>query len=218
MKKLIFTILLIVFGGLSLFAQQKEAKEECEIYTRIFEQLHQNFKPNENDASIAILKNTIDPDWTALEKFLNQKRLLAYLYDGEFNELLMEDLLKDFKKMNKKTVDLENSFSIGFRYSLISKSELDALLTEGKKEQEEFSRKCEMCLAAGYEWQPFHRKYRNSGGLHSFSQTGFSKDKKLAFVYVTLESGDTGSSTFYILQKLNNKWKIYKSFGSGWAN
>lgn len=207
--------------GVSILAKSKVTKEEYLVYAGVVENNYANFKPNEFVTTIAILENTIEPNLVSLEKFLEQKRLFDYLYkatsSNEITPSNLEGLLKDFKETSKDPVRLKNQFPIEYNYSLITKGEIDKLLEDGKKEYAETLKKCK-CLVTGEGviWQPFHRKYRNSGGYYSFSRIGFSPDKKFALVYVNTESGDHGSSTFYVMEKVNSKWRVYKNFGGGW--
>jgi hypothetical protein len=222
MRKIIFTVLLVAFCSISLFAQSKITKEEYEVYAAIFEHNYKNFKPNEYQTTVAILKNTIMPDLVSLEKHLKHPRMAGYLYETDANGGIesaeFENLLGNFKEVNKNVVDLEKKFSIEYNYDLITKTEIAELLKEGGKESAEYYKKCEPCAFGGnFTWQPFHRKYRNSGGYHSLSRVGFSKDKKWSLVYATIESGDYGSRNFYVLRKSDNKWEVFKYFGGGWS-
>jgi hypothetical protein len=219
MKKLVFTILLSLICDFNISAQSKATKEEYEVYAGVFEHIFQGTKPNEHETFIAVSKSTVEPSWTSLEGLLNYNRISDDLYGSEIGKAGFENLLRDFKETNKNLASLENEFSIGYKYGLITKNELETLLEQGKKENAEYYKKCEPCAFHGnFTWQPFHRKYRNSNGYYSFSRVGFSDDKKFALVFVKLESGDQGFSNFYVLRKSVNKWQIFKFFGSGWIN
>ena len=116
---------------------------------------------------------------------------------------------------------MEKRFPIENEYIIITKNEIDQLLKAGEKEYQEILKKSAdpfFGSKIGFAWQPFHKKYQNANGYYSLSRVGYSTDKKLALVFVNLESGDYVSSTFYILEKVNDKWEVRKSFGSGFSN
>jgi hypothetical protein len=224
MKKIIFTILLMAFCGFNILAQSKITNEEYEIYTGVFEKRFEKIELDKAVTRIAILENTIEPDYSWLARYLSDKRLANYLYSpepsGSVNPSDWEEALENLKYVNGKSEKLAELFPIEYKYNLVTKSEIDALVEEGKKELAERFEKCKCVFSGvgGVIWQPFHRKYRNSSGYYSFSRVGFSKNKKLALVFSKMESGDQGWTTFYILGETDGKWKVLKYFGSGWIN
>ncbi len=224
--KVIFTILLITFCSLNLFAQLNVTKEEYAVYASVFDSIYaQGFKRNEYKTSFVILDNTVEPNFIALENNLKNNRASDYLYKTNPSTGLtpstFEVLLENFKESNKHSAKLERQFPIDYQYDVITKSEIDQLFDVGKKEYEEILKKSKdpfFGSKSSFIWQPFYKKYQNSGGYYNLSRVGYSADKKLALVYAGMESGDYGSSTFYILEKVSNKWEIRKNFGSGWSS
>ncbi len=224
--KVIFTIFSIVFCSFNLFAQSNITKEDYAVYAGVFESIYmESFKRNEYKTSFVILDNTVEPNFITLENNLKNNRASDYLYktnsSTELTPSTFEILLKDFKENNKQSTKVEKQFSIEYECKISTKIEIDQLLEAGKKEYEEILKKSKdpyFGSKSSFMWQPFYRKYQNSGGYYNLSRVGYSANKKLALVYVNMESGDYGSSTFYVLEKVNNKWEIRKSFGSGWSS
>lgn len=59
----------------------------------------------------------------------------------------------------------------------------------------------------------FFSKYSNSSGYISVSQIGFNKKKDIAILYGDRWcGGKCGEGWWFILKKINNKWKIIKSY------
>lgn len=223
MKILIFAVLSIVFCSFNLYAQASTNGEEYAVYAAVMKKLYEkNSKHDELETSFVIFENTVELDQTTLDNNLKNKRILDYLDvttpPNNSTTFVFEDLLKNLKENNKNSTKLERQFPVEYKYSFINKGELEKLLEEGKKEYEEELRKCKcVFIGTGFIWQPFFRKYKNYNGYYSFSKVGFSSDKQFALVYFKTESGDTGSSTFYVLEKVNNKWEVRKNFGSSWS-
>lgn len=224
MKKIILTILLIAMCVCNSFAQSVVMPEEYSVYAGVFEKRYEKNNIDKSITRIAILENTIQPDYGILVRYLVDKRTEDYLYStepsGSIDSISWKESVKDLERINRDTKKLEDQFSIEYKYNLITKNEIDQLAAEGKKELFETIEKCK-CVFTGAGaaiWQPFFRKYRNSSGYYSFSRVGFSRDKQFAAVFVKTESGDQGDSTFYVLRKTENKWKAFKYFGSSWVN
>lgn len=231
MKTLTFTVLLIVFGGFNLFAQSNVNKEEYAVYAAVMNEIYarnlkhnetyaKNSKVNENEASFIILENTIELNQATLNNILKNISVSDYLDittpPNSLKTFVFDELLKNLKESNKNPAKLDGQFPVEYKYNFISKSELDTLLEEGKKEYEEELRKCKCVFTgSGSIWQPFFRKYKTHSGYYSFSKVGFSSDNQFALVFFKTESGDQGSSIFYILEKADDKWIVRKNFGSG---
>jgi hypothetical protein len=221
--KLIFTILFLVSCTFNLFAQPDVTKEEYEVYAAVFEKRFEKSELDKTMTRLAILENTIDPDYSILNRYINNSRTNEYLTSPEPNGSVKlsdwEESITDLKTRDNNFERLKEQFSIKYNYNTVSKSEIDLLLEEGKKANDEYYKKCEPCSVGNpFVWQPFHKKYRNSEGYYSFSRVGFSKDKKTGFVFLKTVSGDQGWSTFYVVGKANENWKVLKYFGSGWIN
>lgn len=239
MKKIILAILLLAFCNFNLLGQSSVTKEEYEVYTTVFEKYFEYFNPNKSVINIAILQDTISSD---LEKSLNDKHFSDYFYSmflsAQLTRTDLEDLVENFVETNKNSVRLEKQIPTEYEYSLVTKAEIEALLEEGRKENVEYYKKCSPCAANSgcahqyklcrqdekcspcvvnpYTWQPFYKKYRNSRGYYSLSRVGFGKDKKYALVYINMDGEGRRDLRFYVLNKVNDKWEIYKSFGGGW--
>lgn len=218
MKKIIFTILLIAFCSFNLFAQSIVTKEEYEIYATVFEKHFENSRSVGFVFSIAILQDTTGVD---LKKSLNDKRVSDYFYSmflsAQLKRMDLEDLVENFEETNKDSVKLEKQIPTEYEYSLVTKGEIEALIEENRKENAEYYKKCSPCMPSPYTWQPFHGKYRNLLGYYSLSRVGFSKDKKFALFYISGEELGQRAWGFYVLNKVNDKWEIYKGFWDGWV-
>lgn len=101
--KIIFAVFMIVFCNSSLFAQANLTKEEYAIYAGVFDNISaESFKRFKNKTFFVILDNTIEPNFTTLEKHLNNSHISDYLYKkNPSTELIpstFEVLLDNFKK------------------------------------------------------------------------------------------------------------------------
>ena len=210
MKKTIFAILLICICSSNLFAQSNLTSEDYAVYNEVLESMYKDFLKQSEQFGIkptfVILEDTVKLDFVP-SGFTNKKSLLDYSNESLPPDL--EDLLKDFKEKNKFSVKLKKQSPTDYEYNIVSTTELNNLLEEGRKEQVEYAKKCHPCFwGDGWIWQPLRRKYPNSAGYHKFSRIGFSSDKKSALVYLDEESAGHGSSWFSILEKTDGKWKI----------
>ncbi len=233
MKILTFAVLLMMFCSLNLFAQTVVNNEEYAVYAAVMDEIYtrnskhnelyaKNSKDNEIETSFVILENTIEPDQTTLNNNLKSNRILDYLNattpPNSLKTFAFDELLKNLKENNKNSAKLDGTFPVEYKYSYVSKSELDKLLEEGKKEYEDELKRCKCVFTgSGSIWQPFFRKYKTHSGYYSLSKVGFSFDGQFALVFFKTESGDQGSSTFYVLEKVNDKWQVRKNFGSAWV-
>lgn len=209
MKKPIFTVLLICIYSFSLFAQSKITKEEYAVYDAVLKNRYMEIlKQFSVKPSFVILADTVKLNFIP-SGYTNKKSLLDY--SNERLQGYSEDLLNKFREKNKSSVNLEKQSPTEYEYNIISRSEIDKLFEEGKKEQAEYVKKCNPCSwGDGFVWQPLRRKYPNSTGYSKFSRVAFSSDNKSAIVYIDDESAGHGDSMFYILEKADNKWKVYK--------
>jgi DNA-binding HxlR family transcriptional regulator len=224
MKKSVFTVLLVVFGGFNIFAQPKAEKDEYVIYAKVFEPVFEwNFKP-ESKPHIVISEDTTNfkafGSWEfyTLENLLKNESHANYLYklnpQKGMTPQKLEELLKDFNERNQIRAKLEREIKLKHEYTLISQNELDKLLAEGKKKYGELRDKQQYSLFAGaYIWEPFREKYPNSRGCYNLSRVGYSADKNFALVFMHRESGDDADYTYYIFEKVNNGWGNPKMFG-----
>jgi hypothetical protein len=223
--KIIFAVFLIAFCSFNLVAQSNVTKEDYVVYAGVFESIYaEGFKRAEYKTSFVVLDKTIEPNFISLEKLLINESILHYLYktnsSSELVPATFEVLLNNFRENNKQSAKIEKQFPIEYEYKIITKNEIDQLLATGEKEYQEilktrsnpfFGKKL------GFVWKPFHKKYQNSSGYYNLSKVGYSANKQLALVYTNLVGGDHGSSTFYILEKVRDKWEVRKNFGSGFS-
>lgn len=213
MKK-ILTLTLLFFSCFNLFAQSNVTKEEYEVYTGIIENDYEDFKFDKSEINLVILNRTLIPESASMEKFLDKKYFLDYMYgqtsSNNLNPAIFEELQKNLKQINPKNDILEERFPVEYKYNVITENDLKVLLDEGKKE----SIKNSCYVGISCDWQLFFKKYKYSGGYYSFSRVGFNLNKRFALVAAEKEQGDYMSSNFYVLRKENKKWKVYKYFGS----
>jgi hypothetical protein len=215
-EKIVVAVLFICLSNLNLFAQSKLLKEDYSIYETILNNIYaQTLKQSGNEIAFVILNDTVKSDYI-LSGSMHKESVLEYTY--ERLSTYKKDLLKDFRESNQNSTKLEKQSPTDYEYNFVSKVEIDMLLEIGRKEYSESLQKCKcIYLDSGSSWQPIRRKYPNSWGIYKFSRIGFSSDKKLALVFLAIEAGDYGDSKFYILEKVDDKWKIKENVGvSSW--
>ena len=216
MKKILFTILLICIYCSNPFAQSNITGEEYGVYDAVLKSRYMKIHKQQGvKVSFVILEDTVKLDFVP-SGYPKKKTLLDY--SNERINGYSEDLLKDFREKNKFSISLEKQSPTEYQYNIVSKDEIDKLFEEGKKEQSEYSKKCNPCSwHNGFVWQPLQRKYPNNAGYSKFSRVGFSSDNRFALVYIDTESAGHGDSSFYVLEKADGKWKIRENIWvTGW--
>lgn len=222
MKKTILIIAIILLSCLNIFAQAVLTNEEYAVYAGVIEKHYENLKPDKSIANLAIIKNTVEPNFAGIEVLLQQKSLTNNWFSESLPDRIIrsdfDEAVEDLKEKSSNTTKLEHLFSIQYKYSLITKSDVDILLEEGKKDLGEYFKSCNPCHKGYYSiWEPFLKKYQNSNGYYSFSRVGFSKNEKLAVVYETSYRGDKYSWMINILKKKSDGWKVTGRSGGGWV-
>ena len=140
--KIIFAVFLIAFCSFSLVGQSIVTKKEYVVYAGVFENIYaEGFKRDGFKTSFVVLDKSIEPNFTSLEKHLNNNRTSDYLYktnpSSELFPAAFEVLLNDFKENNKQPAKVEKQFPIEYEYKIITKNEIEELLTTGEKEYQE---------------------------------------------------------------------------------
>jgi hypothetical protein len=100
---------------------------------------------------------------------------------------------EDFLSQNKTSISLKDSFSLQPKRVIISEEEQKSLFSKG--------------------WEGVRRKYPNSQGLTTLSNTGFDSEMNQALVHVisTREAID-GFAFYAVLEKQNEKWQVKEKF------
>lgn len=214
--KAILTSFLIIFGGFNLFAQSKITKEEYAVYSKVFESIYEKRKIAP-DFQIVVLENTIK---NTLHNYSLENHAKQYISDTknpfykDFGQQKTQELLKDYNKKNIAPALIEEKFKkTKYNYAVISQYELNKLIIIGKRLYDEMLEKPVNELHSPMvTWKPFLNKY-HTDGCYSLSRVAFSKDKKLALVFFSRSEGIMGDDKFYILEKVDGKWKNPRIFG-----
>ncbi len=112
----------------------------------------------------------------------------------------VKSAIADLEKKDKISIPLSKKFSLKKNYVLIS--------------QEEFS---QIRQSSSAKWDVFYGKYLNSLGVIGLSQVGYSADKTVAWVYMTIECGARcGEGGYYLFEKKDGSWNWKESLGC-WA-
>lgn len=202
MKKIIFTVLLIVISSFNVFAQTKVTKEEYAVYANILKMIYrENQQTYSNATQFVFLNNTSKGD------------------SDISIETKIKSLKSDFERKNKVSTKLERKFPIKYIYFLISQNKLDQHFKNGEIElgkiRERNKSRAGKTIETGAEiWIPFYEKYPKAQGYYSFSRVGFSSNKNFAMVCVNNDSNLFGFSRIYMLKNVKGKWKIVRFYGS----
>lgn len=216
MKKITFTVFVLLFFSWNFSAQSKITDEEYSIYSAVFESIYNKNKSPSNiqivimDSTIKFSKNSV-----SLESYLRSGSTADQIYQAH-SQQKVEELQRSYNERNLKEATIKRKFKIKNDYAIISGHELNKLLIEGKKLYDEMpNMPPNDSHSPMITWKPFLNKYRTDG-CYSFSRVGFSKDRKLAIVFVSHSNGISGTDAYYILKKTDGYWGNPKWFGSGW--
>jgi hypothetical protein len=202
MKKLAFTILLILFCASTLVGQARVTQEEYAVYAAVLRVIYrENRQTYSNKSHFVILKTTqIDPELD----LPSGRRYRA--------------LVKDFKRMNLNPGVIERRLPNGAyseRYYTVTQDEIDELFKRGKIE---FDKRYEveksvkgLANPGGTTWGPFYENFPEANGYYSLSRVGF--DGIFAMVQVKREDVGRGFSRIYIMKRVKGKWMVVSSSG-----
>jgi hypothetical protein len=204
----------VLFSALlvsSAFAQLVTT-DEYAIYSVVLESIHK-----EGQETFVILNKTeiIEED---KESEANEEVEVPKKWKVVFKKIKELKIDKDFTEKNKKSVNLQKHFLVKYRHWLVEKGEIDNLLETGRKEAERLKEQHKLKNPKVFQdfsiWKPFYEKYPQADGYFQFSRIGFNKKRSFALLRIEGEGESWKSLTYYILKKLNKRWKIYTSFGS----
>ena len=103
-----------------------------------------------------------------------------------------KDAIADYKRLNSEQWLLQRRFQIEKPYEIVSSDGIRAAFREGG-------------------WDGFDKRYPNSRAYIIMSAVGFNKDKTQAIVYIATRCGGLcGRGGFYVLEKINGKWKYVR--------
>ncbi len=104
------------------------------------------------------------------------------------------DVRADFKQKDKSICSFE-PFPAGKGIRFISKNENDMIFKAG--------------------WKEFHRKYGKQASWLYLSRVGFSADKSLALLHVSVGAGPMAAGgRLYLLERKAGKWSVKTSIGT----
>lgn len=220
---------MLMFSSLNIFAQSVVSKEEYAVYAKILREIYKEELENRKENAdknkkieFVILKQTntfdIQSEQTNSEsKEIEPHPQLQKAIDDFVKGLKESKTDKDYDLKNTRHSNLQKVFPVKFKYSLVSKEEIDVLIAIGNKEftESQKNRKYPLPeLYGGEGWKYFYEKYTNANGYYKFSRVGFNSKKTFAKVYIEAIGGSWNSSITYILKKKRGKWEIYTLFGS----
>ena len=114
----------------------------------------------------------------------------------------VEPAISEYVKLNEKEWLLQPKISLDRPYEFFGARQFEALMRgEGK-------------------WDDYYRRYPDSGGLIELSAVGFNSNKTIGVVYMGHSCGPLcGGGTFYVLEKIEGKWKPieWKGGSCAWA-
>lgn len=153
-------------------------RDEYDVYSALLNALSRYSKPR----LIVVADSTVTRD--ALE--------LSYDYLQDIKQKAPE-LLTDFAEKNSEAVLITPNFHTKVRCVLITQDEIDRIFS----------------LDESASWSLFRKGYPGSNGITWLSRVGFDKKKTTAAVYAEEVQGiNRGGGYYYILRKVNGKWKV----------
>ena len=109
----------------------------------------------------------------------------------EFEERL-GPAIAAYVELNKKEWLLQPKLRVDRLYQLVGKDRFKMIFDQGS-------------------WEAYYAEYPQSQGFIQFSAVGFNKDQTVAVVYMGYGCcGLCGAGQFYVLEKVNGKWKPFK--------
>ena len=109
----------------------------------------------------------------------------------EFEERL-GPAIAAYVELNKKEWLLQPKLRVDRLYQLVRKDRFKMIFDQGS-------------------WEAYYAEYPESQGFIQFSAVGFNKDQTVAVVYIGYGCGGLcGAGQFYVLEKVNGKWKPFK--------
>lgn len=107
-------------------------------------------------------------------------------------ELAASDLFADFLVRSKRSIHLQDKFTLDTDYVLVSEEQIDELLQKDSD-----------C------WTGFHRKYPDADGLLRLSGVGFNQTRDQALVYVRVQMvGFSWKGKHVVLSKKDGQWTV----------
>ena len=226
MKKIFFTILLILFSVISFFGQTVTS-EEYKIYAIVLRKIyHEDLKGGFKNSFVILDKTKIAETYAESEttsipendnfvKELNESKE----WKETWRKIQLSKTDDAFEAKNKISVNLQRLFPIKYQYWLANQDEIKKLLDLGGKDfnkiQEERRLNKKPIFGEPDDdviWKYFNEKYSNAYSYYQFSRVGFSSNKRFARVDVDGRGAEWSSNTTYILKKTKGNWKIYTSF------
>lgn len=190
MKTPIILSVSLILSGLLLGQDSPKPEaatsEEYSVYAAALQEVVGGF-------SFVVVSTTSMPDKPEqVEKALS--------FPIEFESLITQDLVEDFKAKNKSPQLLGNHFPPEMRVTLITEREHDALFADSFKDG----------------WKSFRMKYLGSSGITRVSRVGFNQQHDTAIVYVAnVRDWEAGGGGYVLLSKTNGKWTVV-SHTRGW--
>ena len=105
---------------------------------------------------------------------------------------LGKDILRDFEKKNENPSLLQRRFTLGAKYVLISRREIESVF-----------------LNNGDGWDDFYTKYPGSQGILTLSRVGFNEARDTAVLYSGSQSNWlNGNGSMVLMKKAAGRWTV----------
>lgn len=186
MRKLIFTILLILFCSFNIFAQSRITNEEYIIYSLVLKKINKEF--------FVIKEKIPSVDFREMEEESDEELNAAYnnLFPKE-----AKNALDDLYAKSLKEYKLERKLSTTIKYIFVNDEDIQRAFGKTKDEYQ--------------KWQNFYKNYPGSKEVLTLTKVGFDSSRNKAIVFVGTSCGNVcGSLDYYFLEKLKNKWVVVK--------
>jgi hypothetical protein len=105
---------------------------------------------------------------------------------------LGKDILRDFEQKNENPSLLQRRFTLGAKYVLVSRREIESIF-----------------LNNGDGWDDFYTKYPGSQGILTLSRVGFNEAKDTAVLYSGSQSNWlNGHGSMVLMKKVAGRWTV----------
>lgn len=105
-------------------------------------------------------------------------------------------VLKNYRQENATVHHVLPGRALGYPYEVLPRADIVAIFEE-RDDAEHRS-----------PWNPFYRRYPDSGGYMQFSAVGFNDTKTRALVYIGHHCGNVcGGGSHHLMEKVDGQWR-----------
>jgi hypothetical protein len=106
--------------------------------------------------------------------------------------------LKNYRQENATVRSVLPGRALGYPYEVVPRADIVAIFEAPDGPE----------LRSPRPWDPFYRRYPDSGGYMQFSAVGFDEAKTRALVYIAHHCGNLcGGGTHHFLEKVSGQWR-----------